>query len=175
MENVYKRKEIKKYLQKADNPNINLHQLDKLPFRMVVVAPSGSGKTNFIFNLLEKFSKGKGTFNSITIICRAKDEPIYELLEEKSKKKIKILEGIENIPDINKFEKDQQHIVIFDDLVLEKDQKKISEFYIRGRKKGISICYLSQSFYKIPKTIRQNCNYFVILKLKLCFKVICKF
>ena len=165
MENVYKRKEIKKYLQKADNPNINLHQLDKLPFRMVVVAPSGSGKTNFIFNLLEKFSKGKGTFNSITIICRAKDEPIYELLEEKSKKKIKILEGIENIPDINKFQKEEQHIVIFDDLVLEKDQKKISEFYIRGRKKGISICYLSQSFYKIPKTIRQNCNYFVILKL----------
>jgi hypothetical protein len=25
--------------------------------------------------------------------------------------------------------------------------------------------YLSQSFYRIPKTIRSNCNYFVILKL----------
>jgi hypothetical protein len=27
------------------------------------------------------------------------------------------------------------------------------------------MCYLSQSFYKIPKVIRTNCNYFVILKL----------
>ena len=36
----------KEYLDKVDNPNFHLHQL-KLPFRMVIVAPSGSGKTNF--------------------------------------------------------------------------------------------------------------------------------
>jgi len=41
----------------------------------------------------------------------------------------------------------------------------MNEFYIRGRKKGVSVCYLSQSFFKIPKVIRTNCNYFVILKL----------
>ena len=50
-------------------------------------------------------------------------------------------------------------------VVLEKNQNKMMEMYIRGRKKGISIVYLSQSFYRIPKTIRSNCNYFVILKL----------
>jgi len=48
-------------------------------------------------------------------------------------------------------------------MVLEKNQKAMSEMYIRGRKRGISVCYLSQSFYKIPKTIRSN--YFVLLKL----------
>jgi hypothetical protein len=132
---------------------------------MVIVAPSGSGKSNFILNLLEKFSKGKGTFNSIHLICRSKCEPLYEYLEDRTKKKVKILEGVESIPDINSFDKDLQHLVIFDDLVMEKNQQKITEFYIRGRKKGISICYLSQSFYKVPKTIRSNCNYFVILKL----------
>ena len=63
------------------------------------------------------------------------------------------------------FDKDLQHLVIFDDMVLEKNQKLMSEMYIRGRKRGISVCYLSQSFYKIPKTIRSNCNYFVLLKL----------
>lgn len=165
MDNFYKRPALKKYLTSQDNPNVKLHGLEKLPFRMVIVAPSGSGKSNFVLNLLEKFSKGKGTFNTIHLICRSKCEPLYEYLEDRTKKKVKILEGVESIPDINSFDKDLQHLVIFDDLVLEKNQQKITEFYIRGRKKGISICYLSQSFYKVPKTIRSNCNYFVILKL----------
>lgn len=165
MENFYKKPELKKFLSSQDNPNVHLHGLDKLPFRMVVVAPSGSGKTNFIMNLLQKFSSACGTFNTITVITRNKDEPLYNYLEEKTKKQVKILEGVQNIPKLDSFNKDDQHIVIFDDLVLEKDQTKMNEFYIRGRKRGISMVYLSQSFFKIPKVIRTNCNYFVILKL----------
>ena len=165
IENFYKKSGMSKYLIKQDNPNLHLHNLSVLPFRMVVVAPSGSGKTNFILNMLQKFSAGKGTFNTITIITKNKQEPLYEWLEDKTKKTVKILEGIENIPKLDSFNKEDQHIVIFDDLVLEKDQKKMNEFYIRGRKKGVSVCYLSQSFFKVPKVIRTNCNYFVILKL----------
>ena len=78
---------------------------------------------------------------------------------------MKIEEGLESLPAMDTFDKDLQHLVIFDDMVLEKNQKLMSEMYIRGRKRGISVCYLSQSFYKIPKTIRSNCNYFVLLKL----------
>jgi hypothetical protein len=165
IENFYKKSGMSKYLIRQDNPNLHLHNLYVLPFRMVVVAPSGSGKTNFILNMLQKFSAGKGTFNTITIITKNKQEPLYEWLEDKTKKTVKILEGIENIPKLDSFNKQDQHIVIFDDLVLEKDQKRMNEFYIRGRKKGVSVCYLSQSFFKIPKVIRTNCNYFVILKL----------
>ena len=78
---------------------------------------------------------------------------------------MKIEEGLGSLPAMDTFDKDLQHLVIFDDMVLEKNQKLMSEMYIRGRKRGISVCYLSQSFYKIPKTIRSNCNYFVLLKL----------
>ena len=41
----------KELLDNAENPNFLLHHL-KLPFRMCVVAPSGSGKTNFLINLM---------------------------------------------------------------------------------------------------------------------------
>ena len=41
----------------------------------------------------------------------------------------------------------------------------ISEIFIRGRKKGISTMFLSQSYYSSPKIIRQNINYCIILKL----------
>ena len=165
MKNYYKESAVQKYLSNVNNPNLKLHGLDKLPFRLVCCAPSGSGKTNMVLNLIEKFSKGKGTFNSITIITRNKSEPLYEFLEDKSNKKVKIEEGLEKLPAMDSFDKDLQHLVIFDDMVLEKNQKAMAEMYIRGRKKGISVCYLSQSFYKIPKTIRSNCNYFVLLKL----------
>ena len=41
----------KKYLNDVENPNYDKHNID-IPFRMCVVAPSGSGKTNFIINKL---------------------------------------------------------------------------------------------------------------------------
>jgi ABC-type polar amino acid transport system ATPase subunit len=65
----------KKYLDKVENPNEHIHNI-KIPFRMCVVAPSGTGKTNFLLNLLKVFSQGKGTFADISIITRNKDEPL---------------------------------------------------------------------------------------------------
>ena len=50
IENLYE-KIPKELLDEADNPNFALHHL-KLPFRMCIVAPSGSGKTNFLCNLI---------------------------------------------------------------------------------------------------------------------------
>ena len=66
MENYYQKQDVKKYCQKADNPNYNLHHFDT-PFRSLVVAPSGSGKSNFITNLIALFCKGKGTYDQIYI------------------------------------------------------------------------------------------------------------
>ena len=49
----------KKYCVKTENPNYELHHFDT-PFRSLVVAPSGSGKSNFITNLITLFVKAKG-------------------------------------------------------------------------------------------------------------------
>ena len=56
----------KHMLLDAPNPNYDDH-LIKTPFRMCVSAPSGSGKTTFLLNLLQRFSTGKGTFAKIYI------------------------------------------------------------------------------------------------------------
>ena len=72
IENLYE-KIPKEMLDEAENPNYDLHKF-KLPFRMCIVAPSGSGKTNFLINLLRLFSCGsKGTFSTITIITKNAD------------------------------------------------------------------------------------------------------
>jgi ABC-type dipeptide/oligopeptide/nickel transport system ATPase component len=153
----------KEMLDKAENPNFNVHKL-KVPFRMCVVAPSGSGKSNFLVNLIHLFSQGKGTFADITIITRNKDEPLYNFLTSKCDQ-IQVKEGLTNLPQLDKMDKRTNHLVCFDDLVLAKDQSAIENYYIRARKLNCSVIYLSQSYFRIPKMIRNNCSYMVILKL----------
>lgn len=157
----------KKYLGlKAINPNFSDHNL-AIPFRMAIVAPSGSGKSNFCFNLIEKFSSGQGTFSSINIICKSKEnEPLYLCLQENG---VKVSDGLHNLPYLSneKFNKTLNHLIVIDDMQGENkaDQNAIVDYYIRCRKFNVSIIYLAQNYFCIPKTIRDNCNYLVILKI----------
>jgi ABC-type dipeptide/oligopeptide/nickel transport system ATPase component len=152
-----------KYKDNAENPNFDVHNIN-LPFRMCIVAPSGSGKTNFLMNVLKVFSQGKGTFISVDIITANKDEPLYKWLETEYKG-FTVKEGLINTPALDDFDKQYNHLVVWDDLVLEKNQKVIENYYLRARKQNVSVIYLSQSYYDIPKFIRKNCNYLVLLNL----------
>ena len=152
-------------LDNADNPNFNIHKI-KLPFRMVIVAPSGSGKTNFLANLLHVFCSGsKGTFADIVIITKNADEPIYTFLSKSTDGAIAVKEGLEHLPNLDKMDKKTNHLVCFDDLQLLKNQDPIMNYYIRARKKNCSVIYLAQNYYQVPKVIRCNCSYLAILKL----------
>lgn len=152
------------FLDEVDNPNYELHKL-KIPFRMCIVAPSGSGKTNFLLNLLHLFSCGKkGTFKTINIITRNKDEPLYKWITKECPQII-INEGLTNTPKLDSFNKDDNHLVVWDDLVLSKDLSMVENYYIRARKLNCSVIFISQSYFKIPKIIRNNCSYMVLLKL----------
>lgn len=162
IENLYE-KIPKELLDEAENPNFNLHHL-KLPFRMCIVAPSGSGKTNFLCNLIGLFSKGKGTFQTITIITKNKDEPLYKWITSKSDQ-IVIKEGLSHTPPLDKYDKEFNHLLVWDDLVLSKDLSMVENYYIRARKLNVSVIFISQSYFRIPKIIRNNCSYMVLLKL----------
>jgi hypothetical protein len=151
------------FLPHIHNPNKHLHNFN-LPFRACIVAPSGSGKTNFLLNMLEKFCQGGGTFATITIITRNKDEPLYNWLEKECDQ-IEIKEGLQSLPPLDKFDKEVNHLVVLDDLVLEKDLSKVEQYYIRCRKKNVSIIFISQKYHKIPQIIRGNCSYMILLKI----------
>ena len=153
----------KKYLDEVENPNFDSHNIT-LPFRMCIVAPSGSGKTNFLLNLLRVFSQGKGTFTDISIITRNKDEPLYNYLGGEFEQ-IQVKEGMSNTPKLDDMDKKYNHLVVWDDLVLSKNLNNVEEYYMRARKKSCSVIFLSQSYYDIPKFIRKNSNYLVLLDL----------
>lgn len=157
----------KKFLTKTENPNYHLHGLN-LSFRMCIVAPSGSGKTNFLTCLCALFCRGpRGTFIDINISTKNKDEPLYNYLASMSDM-IHIREGsdFETLPKLDDFDKDAgNHLVVVDDLVLEKNQERICNYFIRARKLNVSVIYISQTYFGIPPVIRKNINYLVLLKL----------
>jgi ABC-type lipoprotein export system ATPase subunit len=167
--NIYEEEAIKPFLLKSHNPNYELHYIE-VPFRMLIIGSSGSGKTLTLYNLLRAFS---GTFQNIHIIAKSIDEPIYKYIEDRFKKinehpkaktkfNVNVLEGMNSLPNLDTFNKEEQSLVVLDDLVLEKNQAKIEEYYIRCRKLNVSVIYISQSYYFIPKIIRQNVSYIII-------------
>lgn len=142
------------------NPKYKVHGIE-IPARILVIAASGGGKTQFALQFIHDTS---GTFEHITVVCKSKHEQLYEFLEKKLKDSVTFYEGV--IPPMEEFNCYEQSLIIFDDLVATKNlQKQIAEYAIRGRKKGITMLYLSQSYYEVPKLIRLNMNYLVIKKL----------
>jgi hypothetical protein len=130
----------------------------------MIIGYSGAGKTRTLLDILHNMTD---TFNQIFIITRNKKEPLYEYLEEKlGKDGLSITEGINSAPDIDKLNKKDQTLIVFDDLVLEKNQRPIEELFIRARKQNCSVLYISQSYFRVPTIIRQNLKYLFIKKLQ---------
>lgn len=156
----------KKYILKSHNPNYEIHGL-KIPFRMLIIGGSGAGKTQTLLNILHNFGN---TFQNIYIITKNADEPLYNFLGDKTKSDdgelgIKITEGLSTAPNLEDLDKDEQTLIVMDDLVLEKNQKQLEEYFIRARKRNASLIYISQSYYAVPKLIRANLTYLVIKRL----------
>ena len=151
----------KKFLLDSHNPNFKDHKIN-LPFRTLIIGGSGSGKTQTLMNLIRVMN---GTFQNIHIITKNKDEPLYNYLESKVDIGLSITEGIASAPDLDKFNKKEQTLIIMDDLVLEKNQKELEGYFIRARKLNCSLVYLSQSYFQVPKMIRQNLNYLLVKRL----------
>ena len=68
-------------------------------------------------------------------------------------------ESSEDVPDPSEMNSSNKNLMIFDDLLLGK-QNKCESYYIRGRHSNVDCFYLSQNYFKLPRqTIRENANF----------------
>jgi hypothetical protein len=164
MINFYEHKSIKKYITSYHNPNFKDTQIS-IPARIGVLAASGGGKTQWLLNFI---SKSSDTFGKIIVVLKAM-EPLYEFLRDKiGSKNIDFYTKLSDLPapnDLNMGNK--QVLLVFDDQNAVKDQSKIEEYFLRGRKVagGITCLYLAQNYFSIPPLIRRQFNYVIILKM----------
>ena len=140
----------------------------EVPFMMSISGKTGSGKTNVALDMVKNIN----VFDKIFLCVKDPEEPLYrwfanqlKKVEEKTGASIlTVISDIAKIPYVQDMNRKLNNLLIFDDLITEKDKmlKKVEEFYIRGRKMGCSCMFLSQSYYSIPKVIRKNCFYIVL-------------
>jgi len=160
--NFYELKALKDMNDKPYNPGFVNTDIE-IPSRICLQGQSGSGKTSILMNYIYLTND---TWSHIYILTKS-SEPLYDFLEKQLKyKNIDIYYDISKLP----YPKDlpnptEQKLVIFDDCVTMKDQNKIVDYFIYGRKKNITTFYLSQSYYGIPKPIRAQFTYLLIVKV----------
>ena len=75
----------------------------------------------------------------------------------------------ENNDDYNP-DKENKILIVFDDMIAdminnEKLNSIVTELFIRGRKVNISLVFITQSYFKIPKDVRLNATDFSIAKI----------
>ena len=76
---------------------------------------------------------------------------------------------LSNIEDYNKKGK-RKVLIIFDDIIShiksdKKAQQILKDLFIRRRKLNISLCFLTQSYFSVPKDVRLNCTHYILFKL----------
>ena len=49
--------------------------------------------------------------------------------------------------------------------LIKKVQQILKELFIRCRKLNISLCFLTQSYFSVPKDVKLNCTHYIIFKL----------
>ena len=75
----------------------------------------------------------------------------------------------ENLEDYN-LTKKRRVLIVFDDIIADMESTKklspiVTELFLRGRKLNISLVFIWQSYFKVPKTIRLNATHYFIMKI----------
>ena len=66
-------------------------------------------------------------------------------------------------------DKENKILIVFDDMIAHMIHNKklnsvVTELFIRGRKLNISLLFITQSYFKVPKDVRLNTTHFFIAK-----------
>ena len=155
----------------------------KWSYRMLLIGPSGPGKTNALLNLIQK-QNNDSAIDKIYLHAKDLSEPKYQFLIEKCENA-----GIKNLNDPSTFieysntmddvynniddynpKRKRKRLIVFDDMVPDivtnkKFQAIIKELFIRCRKLKISLVFITQSYFSVPEDVRSNSTHFLIMKI----------
>ena len=150
------------------------------PFRMLIIGPSGSVKTNVLLHLI----KNLHPIDKIYLYTKDIHEPKYEyLINKREQAGIKNLNDrhafieysddindvLDDINDYNK-NRDKKVLIVFDDMIADIEYNKkfkriIKELFYRARKINVSIVFITKSYFRALKDARLNSTHYVIMKI----------
>ena len=150
------------------------------PYRILIIGGSGSGETNVLLNLIEN----QPGIDKIYLYAKDPYEHKYQYLINKregvginhfndSKAFIEYSNDMHDVyKNISYYNPDKENkiLIVFDDIIADMIQNKmlnsiVTELIIRGRKLNISLVFITQSYFKVPKDVRLNTTHFFIRKI----------
>ena len=148
------------------------------PYRILVIGGSKSGITS------KKTIRRQDDIDKIYLYAKDLSEYKYEfLIKTRENIAIKHLSDsnafidcsntmddvYENISDYNPSRK-RKILIVFDDMIADitknkKFQAMIKELFIRCRKLNISLVFITQPYFLVPKAVRLNSTHYLIMKI----------
>ena len=172
--NYYEIDRIQKKLPKKQDYQLEFTGCD-INKHMLICGGTGTGKTNGLYDYIVQTSRpSKGTFKHI-FICYKTDEVLYDDLKDQLKGGISFYKSVADFPSVDEFpdavinDFKHQYLIVFDDCINDKDKAsyaKVKNYFTYGRKKGLTILYLSQSFFDSDSFIRKQMSYLLFLSIK---------
>ena len=146
----------------------------------MIIGDSGSGKTNTLLHLI----KEQDDIDKTYLYAKDLSEPKYEFLIKKRE-----YAGTKHFSDPNAFiecsntmddvykniddynpSRQRKILIVFDDMIADvmsnkKFQVIIKELFSRCRKLNISLVFITQSYFSVPKDVRLNSTHYLIMKI----------
>ena len=139
----------------------------------------GSGKTNVLLNLIENQPNIDKIYLYAKDSYEAKYQYFINIREKVGLKRFNdpkafieysndMCDVYKNIDEYN-IDKERKTLIVFDDMIADIIKNKklnsiVTELFIRGRKINISLVFITQSYFQVPKDVRVNTTHFLSQK-----------
>ena len=149
-------------------------------YRILIIGGSGSGKTNALINLINN----QRDIDKIYSYAKDPYEAKYQFLINKTESTglkhfndpkgfIEYSNDMQDVcKNIDEYNPGKKRIIltVFDDIIADMINNKklnspVTEMFIRGRKLNISLAFIMQSYFKVPKDVRLNSTHFFVMKI----------
>ena len=159
--------------------NPNWPYIPDHPYRILIIGGSGSGKTNTLLNLINN----QPDIDKIYLYAKDPYEDKYQFLIKKRENiglkhfndPKAFIEYSNDMHDVYKNidhynpDKENKILIVFDHMIVDMINNKklnsiVTELFIRGRKINISLVFITQKYFKVPRDARLNTTHFFIIK-----------
>ena len=145
-------------------------------YRTLIIEISGSGKTNVLLNSTNNQQDIDKIYLYAKDPCEAKYQLLIKKRESTGLKHFNVLTSSQmysnNYKEIEEYNigKESKILIAFNDMISDIINNKklnsiVTELFIKGRKLNISLVFITQSYFKVPKDVRLNSTYFFIMKI----------
>ena len=160
--------------------NLKWPYIPNHPYRILIISGLRSGKTNALWNLINNqpdidkgylYTKDPYVSKHQFLINKRKTTGLKHFNDPKAfiEYSNDMLDVYKNIDEHNA-DKERKILIAFDDTIADMINNKklnsiVTELFIRGRKLNISLVFITQSYFKVPKDVRLNSTHFFIMKI----------